>query len=224
MRNAVCWLTVGRRMVDGARQVGRCRASGHRRVGSATLVALCAFLVALPGGLVAQCSVWFSISDYCGGCGLRAAVFDVDCTNRLSGPSFVAGLYVGSAPGNLVFCPASRTPFQTGRDAGHWIPVDLMGFLGCTTCDGHFYQARAWEARFGTYEIASHSGGKLGQGPLVFAAFPETIPPSRFAYPDVASTPYVYRRPRRSRCPRPIKPPPSAKPLASASWLTARRR
>jgi|GEM_PF-266514 len=95
--------------------------------------------------------------------GVDAPIYDSDGTTKLSGAAFLAQLYAGKTPDQLVpVGPA--VPFESGIAAGYvcqrftsrTIPFVAPG-------DPVFVQVRVWETAFGaTYEAAVLAGGKTG--------------------------------------------------------------
>lgn len=95
--------------------------------------------------------------------GVDAPIYDSDGATKLSGAEFLAQLYAGKAPDQLVpVGPA--VPFESGIAAGYvcqrftarTIPFVAPG-------DPVFVQMRVWETAFGpSYEAAVLAGGKTG--------------------------------------------------------------
>jgi hypothetical protein len=91
--------------------------------------------------------------------GVNSPVFHPFTCAPLSGPAFVAQLYVGQTPDNLLAYAGTRTTFQTGSSAGYWTPVIVN--LTTVPLPGQplSVQARVWEAVFPTFEEAQANGG-----------------------------------------------------------------
>ena len=100
--------------------------------------------------------------------GVDAPIYDSDGTTKLSGAAFLAQLYAGKTPDQLVpVGPA--VPFESGIAAGYvcqrftsrTIPFVAPG-------DPVFVQVRVWETAFGaTYEAAVLAGGKTGTSDIL---------------------------------------------------------
>ncbi|MCL5098250.1 MAG: hypothetical protein M1608_12135 [Candidatus Omnitrophica bacterium] len=100
---------------------------------------------------------------------LDAPVFEVDGTTRLAGTNYLAQLYSGPTPANLVPTGPPVT-FQTANGAGYFPPLgaDRMRLVeGISPADVAYCQVRVWRgAAGGTWEQARTNSQAVGVSDL----------------------------------------------------------
>jgi hypothetical protein len=115
-----------------------------------------------PGGG----TIAFQNKSTSGPTNVNAAVFDLDGITPLNGSNYLAQLYAGPSLGQLR--PAGQpTPFQTGFNAGYFIPEIIM-LANVMPGSNATFQVCAWDAGSGTsYEQARATGGKHGKSNII---------------------------------------------------------
>jgi hypothetical protein len=174
------------------------------------LLLISALFVLLPASANSQGAIYFS--NFAPPQTINAPVYFPDGTTRISGPGFVAQLYVSLTPGSLsgVYPVGDHAPFRTGAGAGYWVP-DLR--LVAEAEPGTMVEAhvRVWSLNGGaTYEEANATRSLhvwVGQSARVEVTLGTTENP---AYLTGLQTFYVY----------PTIPEPSVPVLAMAGLLS----
>lgn len=95
--------------------------------------------------------------------GLDAPVFDLNGDILISGSGFVAQLFGGADPTNLVAVGAPA-PFGTGANAGYWLAGEeyWRSIPGVESGDPAYVQVKIWELGLGaSFEAALAAGGRV---------------------------------------------------------------
>jgi hypothetical protein len=175
------------------------------------LLLISALFVLLPASANSQGAIYFS--NFAPPQTINAPVYFPDGTTRISGPGFVAQLYVSLTPGSFsaVYPVGEPAPFRTGAGSGYWVP-DLRLVAEAEPGTTVVVDVRVWSLNGGaTYEEANATRSLdvwVGQSAAVQVTLGTTDHP---AYLTGLQTFYVY----------PTIPEPSILGLAVAGFLLA---